>query len=84
MTRRKFLKFLAFAVPAAALAPAAAAKLAADIAENGEKRPRVWHAYRGEWLTMDELERRFGRRLDKNPLFRGELGIYEGVRIYGE
>lgn len=35
-----------------------------------------------EWITMDELEARFPKDLDKNPLLRGELGRYEGIVIH--
>jgi hypothetical protein len=86
ITRRKFLKYLACAVPAFAIAPAAAANLAAE----------PW----GEWLTVSEFKAYYGvsypdwwpklmarkgkkpLRLDNNPLFKGELGIYSGVTMH--
>lgn len=86
ITRRKFLKFLAWGVPAVAIAPAAVAKLAAE----------PW----AEWLTVDEFQAYYGvpssnlwarlmahkpekpLLLDNNPLFSGELGQYSGVIIH--
>jgi hypothetical protein len=82
ITRRKFLKYLAWAVPAVAIAPAAVVKAAAGIAEK----PDLWGCYPIEWITIDEARARYKpgihTMLDNNPLFSGSLGEYNGVTIH--
>ena len=80
------MKYLAFFVPAVAIAPAAVAKLAAE-------NPQVT----GKWVCLyaaptflpdgidgsssfDEPEESL--MLDKNTLFSGKLGIFDGVTIH--
>lgn len=82
ITRRKFLKHLAFFVPAVAIAPAAVAKLAVDIAKKPLYQAIPKYGPWTEWLTIDEFRARYVTRLDKNPLFSGQLGIYEGVTLH--
>lgn len=96
ISRRSFLKFLAVALPATTIAPAAVAKLAALTvkkiqsaiaeAESMAEIPAITgepqYVFVTEWATMDELQARFQTDVDKNPLLRGELGIYDGLTFH--
>jgi hypothetical protein len=101
LTRRKFLKHLAFAVGASAIAPAALAKVAA--APTGQwvtyaiRRPLKASPIEGDsTLCADEERLEFEqlrvyedtiivdqrRKPRKNPLFRGEIGIFDDCIIH--
>lgn len=87
ITRRKFLKHLAYVTSAIAVAPRAL------IAENIEPAAPEWVwidvvlPLSGQGISgdsaLDEAEERLRfKKVRVNPLFQGKIGIYEGVTIH--
>jgi hypothetical protein len=87
LTRRKFLKHLAFITTTVALAPAAIAKLA-DAAAEPEW---VWidvvgplqaQAIDGDSVLEGQEDLLEFKKMRVNPLFKGKIGIYDGVSLH--
>jgi hypothetical protein len=87
MTRRKFLKFMAAGIASATI-PAAAVEAAAQwgIREKWitfeEFKAMYAHTHPDIVAGLKRYEGEKGKQFDINPLFKGELGIYQGVTLH--
>lgn len=88
ITRRKFLKHLAFSVAACGIGPAAVAKLLPPPIEGAKWvyidviKPLQGNAIDGDSVLQGVEEDLSFSRIKVNPLFTGKIGLYEGVTIH--
>ena len=88
ITRRKFLKHLAFSVAACGIGPAAVAKLLPPPIEGAKWvyidaiKPLAAHPIDGDNVLQGVEEDLSFTRIKVNPLFTGKIGLYEGVSVY--
>lgn len=88
ITRRKFLKHLAFSVAACGIAPAAVAKALAPPIPGAQWvwidviEPLKANGIDGN-SRLDEVEERLTfKKMRVNPIYAGKIGVYDGSTIH--